>query len=88
MNLFAGQLLLDDLDLALCGIGADGLQLILSGDHLAVLRAGALQVDGVKLALGGADTAADTLVGVNYAASAAQAAGCLGLDLLLGALAL
>ena len=64
MNLFAGQLLLDDLDLALCGIGADGLQLILSGDHLAVLGAGALQVDGVKLALGGADAAADALVRV------------------------
>ena len=41
-------------------------------------------MDSVKLALGGADTAADTLVGVNYAAAAAQAAGSLGLNLFLG----
>ena len=61
MNLFAGQLLLDDLDLTLGSVGADGLQLILSGDHLAVLRTVALEVDCVKFALCGADTAADTL---------------------------
>ena len=65
MNLFAGQLLLDDLDLTLGSVGADGLQLILSGDHLAVLRTVALEVDCVKFALCGADTAADTLLLVN-----------------------
>jgi len=37
---------------------------------------------GVELALGGADAAADALVGIDHAAAAAQAAGGLGLDLL------
>ena len=83
-GLLAGQLLFDALDLAFCRVGADGLQLILSGDHLAVLGPGALQVDGVKLTLGGADAAADALVGVDHTAAAAEAAGSLGLDLLLG----
>ncbi len=40
-------------------------------------------MDRVKFALRGADTAADALVRVNDAAAAAQAAGSLGLDLLL-----
>ena len=34
MILLAGKLFLDDLDLTLCGVGADGLQLILGGDGL------------------------------------------------------
>ena len=37
-----------------------------------------MQMDGVKLALGGANAAADALVGVHYTGAAAQAAGGLG----------
>ena len=41
-------------------------------------------MDGVERALGGAQTAADTLVGVDDRGAAAQAAGGLGAHLLLG----
>ena len=40
--------------------------------------------DGVKDAFGGADAAADTLVGIHHRRAAAQAAGGFGLYLLLG----
>ena len=44
----------------------------------------AVQVDGVERALGGAQAAADALVLVDDARTAAQAARSLGADLLLG----
>ena len=76
--------LLDDLHLTLGGIRRDGLELILSRDHFAVLRPHTLEVDGIKLALGRADTAANALVRIDNTAAAAQAAGRLGADLLFG----
>ena len=66
--LLAGNLLLEDLHRTLCSVGDDLLELILGGNHVGVLRTGSLQVDGVKFTSGGADTAADALVGVNNAA--------------------
>ena len=60
-KLLAGKLLFDYLDLMLCGVRCYCLEFVLSGDHLAVLRTVALEVDCVKFALCGADTAADTL---------------------------
>ena len=73
-----------DLDAPLDHVGQDGLHLVLAGVHGAALRALPVQVDGVEGALGGADAAADALVGVHDAGAAAQAAGRLGLDLLGG----
>lgn len=64
-KLLTGKLLFDYLDLTLCGVRCYCLEFVLSGDHLAVLRTVALEVDCVKFALCGADTAADTLLLVN-----------------------
>ena len=53
-------------------------------DHRGALGAIAIQMDGVKRALGGAQAAANALVGVDDRGAAAQAAGGLGAHLLLG----
>ena len=53
-------------------------------DHRGALGAVAIQMDGVERALGGAQAAADALVGVDDRGAAAQAAGGLGAHLLLG----
>ena len=53
-------------------------------DHRGALGAVAIQVDGIERALGGAQTAADALVGVDDRGTATQAAGGLGAHLLLG----
>ena len=53
-------------------------------DHRGALGAVAIQMDGVKRALGGAQAAADALVGVDDRGTAAQAASGLGAHLLLG----
>ena len=82
--LLAGGSLLYNLHCALCGIGDDGLELILSRDHGGVFGAYTLEVYRVKLAFGGAHAAADALVGIDHTASAAKAAGGFSLDLLFG----
>ena len=53
-------------------------------DHGGALGAVTIEVDGVEGALGGAQAAADTLVGVDDRGAAAQAAGGLGAHLLFG----
>ena len=81
----SGHLLLDNLDGSLRGVRADGLEFVLSGDHLRIRvahRTG--EVDRVELALDGAHTAAEALVRVDDGAAARQAAGRFGLDLVFG----
>ena len=53
-------------------------------DHRGALGAVAIQVDGIERALGGAQAAADALVGVDDRGTAAQAASGLGAHLFLG----
>ena len=43
-----------------------------------------MQVDGIEFTLGGANAAANALVGVHHAGTAAQAAGCFGFYLRFG----
>ena len=49
--------------------------------HGAAFGQVAVQVDGIEFTLGGANAAANALVGVHHAGTAAQAVGCFGLDL-------
>ena len=62
-----GLLLLPKFDLnrALQSILAQARELLLVFDHRGALRAVAIQMDGVKRALGGAQAAADALVGID-----------------------
>ena len=53
-------------------------------DHRGALGAVAIQMDGVERALGGAQAAADALVGVDDRGTATQATGGLGAHLLFG----
>ena len=73
-----------DLDGTLERVLAQAGELLLVFDHRGALGAISIQVDGIERALGGAQTAADALVGVDDRGTAAQAAGGLGAHLLLG----
>lgn len=73
-----------DFDRTLQSVLAEAGELLLVFDHRGALGAVAIQMDGVKRALGGAQAAADALVGVDDRGTAAQAASGLGAHLLLG----
>ena len=77
-------LLADDVDGLLCSLGEKTLDLIFAAHHVGSGGNIALEMDSVKHALGGAQTAADALVGVHDAYAAAEAAAGFTLDLLFG----
>ena len=81
---FFCKLLFEDLHFALGNIGTHRFELVLRRNHRAVLRTVALEVNRVKLALRGADAAADALIRINDTSSAAEAAGSFCPDLFLG----
>ena len=74
---------LEDLDFALGGVGADGLELVLRLHHRRALGTLTEEMNGVELTFGGAKAAADALVFVYFRGAAAETACGLLLDLRL-----
>ena len=73
-----------DLHFALYHVRQNGLELIFRPHHGAAFGQVAVQVDGIEFTLGGTNAAANALVGVHHAGTAAQAAGCFGFYLCFG----
>ena len=86
--LLADYFLLDDACYTARDVLAHSEELLLCRDHVGVLVSvrQTEQMDSIELALYSTHTAADTLVGIYYAASALEASLCFLLDLLFAEL--
>ena len=72
-----------DLQSLLGAVAQNDGDFLFTDDHGGAFRPLPVELDGIKGALGGANAAADALVGIHHGRAAAQAPGSLRLDLLL-----